>query len=460
MKRILRVAVMLVLAAGIGIGLNQAVLNRTTQGCIQLADFYKLEEDTVDLLCIGSSHVYYSINTCQLYDSRGIASYLLASPGQPVWLSYYFLEEALKTQSPQLVILDVCTMFRTEKDFGRPSLPSLISMKPSRVKWDAIAAMNEEKEVLDALSAFFSFPYYHTRYEELTEQDFKNTEHVRYNGYHADFTSISEDELEEWAGTGWKNIHDAKPVTPRTEHYLRKFIELCQDRDIPLLLVNAPFINHTAKKQRAYHYIGQIAGEYGVKFVDANDYTQEMQLDFSKDLLEASHLNYYGSVKYTDFLLGIIDESYALPDRREDTGYRHWERTSNEFRHRELLGRGLKEIQDAEDYRKAAKELKDCMAVIYNMADGEVSAYRDGKAVFEAAAGQECFRHFDLGKSDLTVSSSGGKAEVMLDGKQYIHVDDGINVLVYDFVAGTAIDSAGFDGQGKVTRKHASRRRR
>ena len=42
---------------GMVLALNYVTLNRSSEGCIQLADFYKLDEEEVDVLCIGSSHV-------------------------------------------------------------------------------------------------------------------------------------------------------------------------------------------------------------------------------------------------------------------------------------------------------------------------------------------------------------------------------------------------------------------
>ncbi len=153
--------------------MNHLTLNRTSEGCIQLSDFYQLEKNQTDVLCIGSSHVYYGINTCLLYDDYGMASYLLASPGQPVWISYYLLEEALKTQNPGLVIFDIGTLFQKADDFGSSSWETLISMKPSRTKWNALKAVNRYGEVLDTIGAFLTFPYYHMRSLSLDEQDFK-----------------------------------------------------------------------------------------------------------------------------------------------------------------------------------------------------------------------------------------------------------------------------------------------
>lgn len=333
---------------GMVLELNHITLNRRNEGCIQLADFYRLEEDRVDLLCIGSSHVYYGINTCQLYDDYGIASYLLASPGQPVWISYYLLEEALKTQNPQLVLFDIGTLFRREEDFGAYSWETLISMKPSRTKWNAIQAVNQYVDCLDAAGAFFSFPYYHSRILTLTSEDFHNTEQVRYNGYRPEFTAISESELAKWKNKIWDGgkaeeaagqeegaaelpAGGKKVLTERTEHYLRQMIRLCQERGIFLLLVNSPFANQVEEKRVAGTYIRTIADSYGIPLIEGNYLVDEMQIDFSRDLLDASHLNYYGSVKYTKYLAEWMLEHCSLPDRRGNTDYWGWEEVSDLF---------------------------------------------------------------------------------------------------------------------------------
>ena len=204
---------------GMVLALNYVTLNRSSEGCIQLADFYKLDEEEVDVLCIGSSHVYYGINTCQLYDDYGIASYLLASPGQPVWISYYLLEEALKTQKPRLVIFDIGTLFRKEEDFGSYSWETLISMKPSQTKWNAIQAVNQYEECLDAAGAFFSFPYYHTRFLSLTSEDFYRSKLIRYNGYRPEFTAISESELAKWKDKIWTPEKDGEAPAEQTSTF-------------------------------------------------------------------------------------------------------------------------------------------------------------------------------------------------------------------------------------------------
>lgn len=441
MKKLFSTLFLVCMITGIGIGLHRATLNRSDEGCVQLADFYRLEKDTVDVLFVGSSHVYYSVNTCMLYDDHGIASYLLASPGQPVWISYYFLEEALKTQSPELVVFDICTLYKKESDIGAASWPSLISMKPSLAKWRAICAVNQKERQLDSISAFFSFPYYHTRYTQPSESE------QRYNGFKPDFSVISKRELAEWKHTDRTNFDRAVPVSAQTEHYLRKLIALCQEKQIQLLLVNAPYLNQTEEKQTAYNYVFRIAQEYGVPYIDSN-FVEEMQIDFATDLLEPSHLNYYGSMKYTDYLAGWFEEHYELPDRRADIRYEDWKEASKKLRHTQLYGRMLKELKKAgtfSDYMEAVKGLEECIVVTYQKPDGIVCVYDNGEMVFSGTSGEDYFRHFDLGNSDMVVKNSNKRVSVMIDRKEYSYTEKGWNVLVYDKVAGDVIDGTGFD---------------
>ena len=72
----------------------------------KIDSFYKLEDNTVDVLTIGSSHAYQGINTAVLWSEYGIASFNLCGAAQPIWNTYYYLEEALKTQTPKVIILD------------------------------------------------------------------------------------------------------------------------------------------------------------------------------------------------------------------------------------------------------------------------------------------------------------------------------------------------------------------
>ena len=68
--------------------------------------YYGLPKNTVDVLVTGSSHAHVHINPAILFEENGISAYILSSSNQPIWNSYYYIVEALKTQSPKLVIVE------------------------------------------------------------------------------------------------------------------------------------------------------------------------------------------------------------------------------------------------------------------------------------------------------------------------------------------------------------------
>ena len=73
--------------------------------------FYDLKKNTADILYLGSSHVYTGFSPQVLYDEYGITSYSLAMGNQNLTLSYYWLKEALRTQSPSAVVLECAFAF-------------------------------------------------------------------------------------------------------------------------------------------------------------------------------------------------------------------------------------------------------------------------------------------------------------------------------------------------------------
>ena len=60
-------------------------------GILGLKYLYEQDENTVDLLVLGSSHAFEDVNTAILYDRYGISSYILAGSVQPFWNSYWRL---------------------------------------------------------------------------------------------------------------------------------------------------------------------------------------------------------------------------------------------------------------------------------------------------------------------------------------------------------------------------------
>lgn len=78
-----------VLICGAWSFLGNLCKDKIHDGTSHLYNFYKLEKNTVDVLMLGSSHVYCGINPNLLYDNYGIASFNMSSGGQTPWVSFF-----------------------------------------------------------------------------------------------------------------------------------------------------------------------------------------------------------------------------------------------------------------------------------------------------------------------------------------------------------------------------------
>ena len=83
-------------------------MNRNLEG----DRFRNLPADSIDVLALGSSHMQYAFNPSIFYANTGYYSYVLGSSCQPMSMSYSLLKEALKTQHPSVVLLDVFTLLQ------------------------------------------------------------------------------------------------------------------------------------------------------------------------------------------------------------------------------------------------------------------------------------------------------------------------------------------------------------
>ena len=67
-----------------------------------MKEFYRLEEDEVQMLAVGSSHTGLGFSPMECYKQYQITSYNLSSAKQPIELTYHLLVEALKLSHHKL----------------------------------------------------------------------------------------------------------------------------------------------------------------------------------------------------------------------------------------------------------------------------------------------------------------------------------------------------------------------
>ena len=116
----------------------------------RMRGFYSLPKNTLDIVFIGTSHLYYGIVPMKLWEDYGITSYVLAQQQQIIECSYAYINEVLKYQSPKLIVLDIYSLLSGH------TIPSINIIRKSidYMKW----GMNKLK-LIEELMFMFIFHF-------------------------------------------------------------------------------------------------------------------------------------------------------------------------------------------------------------------------------------------------------------------------------------------------------------
>lgn len=304
------------------IKINYLLMPKRDDGILPMKSCYAQDDNTIDVLFIGSSHAGVNIDIGGLWENYGYSAFSLWGSMQPFWNTYYFLLEALKTQTPEVVILDVyAATFDFEYSDSARQVANTAGMSFSMNKINAVMKSTEKKNMLNLL---VGMPLYNNRLFELNSDDFD------YFFNRIDLKYQKGNTLK--SGTnGVVVIDDVSKITevrqmiPKERTYLLKIIELCKSRNLPLVLLKTP--TATRKDEQPYYNdVDVIAKENGIDFYNLNFYDKEIGLISTDFWTDDSHMNLTGSQKVTTFIAENILSKYNLTDHRGDEKYISWDK--------------------------------------------------------------------------------------------------------------------------------------
>ena len=155
-----------VLTAALLLGLCGAALRPVRVDYGAVWEPYLAEpKDSLDYLYLGSSYAYCDVNPSLIYDATGLTGYVLAGPEQTLSTTYWYLREALKTQTPQVVLIEASALH-----FERYQNYSQINVGYMPFSTNKLHAIFEAAEPELRTGLLFDLYFYHSRWKELTVQ--------------------------------------------------------------------------------------------------------------------------------------------------------------------------------------------------------------------------------------------------------------------------------------------------
>jgi hypothetical protein len=271
--------------------------------------FYQIQKKSTDVLFLGSSHTASAFNPQVLNENYGISSYNLGCENQNVLVSYYWCKEALKYQSPKVVVLDTYMLFEYKSDEALNTDESSTRMAIDVMRWSSVK-FNAIMDICnyDKKQSFYSYLFtnirFHTRWASLSKQDFL------YKQMENDFYLMGYEPLENKSNnTSYSPIveygTDDVKMVPLMKNYLDKIVDLCNDNNIKLILVKTPAMQWSPEEHNS---VSKYAVERGICFYDFNDSQiyDESGFIFSEDMNDDGHSNIVGANKISMYISGFL----------------------------------------------------------------------------------------------------------------------------------------------------------
>ena len=315
MKKLIRVSIFLVLLVA-GLWFLQRLLvpkyiYENEEGVLS-AEYYDNAGDN-DVLFIGDCEVYSNFSPIKLWEDYGITSVIRGTPQQLIWQSYYMLEDTLRYETPKVVVYNVFSMRYDKPQNEAYNRLTLDGMRWSSVKSDAIKASMTEEE--SYLSYVFPILRFHSRWDELTGEDFEylfSSEKLSHNGY---VMRVDTKPVE--------TLPEPVPLADYTYsdidwEYLDKIRDCCREHGITLILI---------KSASCYPYwfdewdqqIKEYAEKNDLTYVNFLEHADETGIDYTTDTYDAGlHLNLSGAEKSSAWFGKILQQQPGITDRRGD----------------------------------------------------------------------------------------------------------------------------------------------
>lgn len=293
-----------------------------------------------DVIFFGDCEAYETYSPVTLWEKFGITSYVRGNSQQMIWQSYYMLEDTIKYEIPKVVVLSVCDLMHASpddtKDDGNREAYNRMALDGMRWSASKFMAINvsmtaNERDRSGLKSYIFPILRYHDRILSLTQEDidymFKKADPVTDNGYLMQVGAVS----------GADQNYNEMPLisyqfSDLNYEYLNKFVKLCNDNDITLVLVKSPSLSPIWHPQYE-EQVEQFAKENNLLYINTLEHQDEYALDWATDTYDKGlHLNVDGVEKVTEYVGNILKSEYNLVDHRQDASLAsHWQEITDRY---------------------------------------------------------------------------------------------------------------------------------
>ena len=273
--------------------------------------FSFLEEGSIEVLFLGSSQMFCTIDAGKLTDKYGISSYDFGASSQTLPMTKFYYYEALKTQHPKLIMLEVCQIFSENTKVEDNSLSwNYDPIQPSFQKFSSLIQLCNNDLEKSFIYSFTPLFLYHDRWSSIGSK--------KYDGqYDIDYV-IKPEEYIEPSNRGFLARDNVEPqiiefnknvsvriIPQESKKAILDIVDDCRKQGIKLVLFKSPVASWTKGDSVS---VKTFSDENQIPFLDLNERCKEIGINENLDFYNDAHLNVYGAEKTTDYIAKIIND--------------------------------------------------------------------------------------------------------------------------------------------------------
>ena len=244
--------------------------------------------DSIDLLVIGDSESYTSIDPRIIYRKYGVSTYAAGQAGATMADTEEILKKTFTRQMPSVVLYETNSLYRkgpAQGDVGA--------------------------KISNTFYRFFPLLKYHSAWKSPFIAKFLKT----YKGFRIDRR------VRAYRGGSYMDKNRFAYDEPIDRNNLKSLLAMkkfCENK-------GARFIMYSAPSPKNYDYgkhmeLTRLAAKEHIEYIDLNMHNKEMHIDWKRDTRDrGDHLNLYGARKTTLFMGRYLDKNQAFEEMMKES---------------------------------------------------------------------------------------------------------------------------------------------
>ena len=291
-------------------------------------DYIYSSNTEIDLLIMGSSYSYNSINPLIIDSLININSFNLGSPSQNIIQTYFNLLEVLKHKKLKVILLDVTTLMRIKSSSLSLKYINLSGMKFSKNKINSFLKdvnFNEYSNALPIflkerfnwkrLKFFYKIGFQHgngvyaitgkwnkMRWQNNFNDNFEYDPNYvyKYKGYVFYKNILSEESYQNKILTIDSSLYEISEIN---KEHLVQLIDECQKNNIKLILFKPIILGgHFSKIINLNYYINK----YSLQYYNLNHYMNDLNIIYTDFSDNNNHLSIKGAKKVSTLISNLL----------------------------------------------------------------------------------------------------------------------------------------------------------